>query len=119
MKFLIDENITPDVVPIFKDCGLAAYHINELKSHKDQRVVDDQLRRLSIQKGYIIVTKDDDFVGSFVNRKVPDKVVFLYGMQSKELVLERIRELVPRLKKWIEDHDFIEITETTVRFPFE
>lgn len=118
MKFLIDENITPDLVSIFRDEGLTAFHINELKSHSKQRVLDDQLRRLAIQKGYIIVTKDDDFVSSFVSRKVPEKMVFLYGLNSKDVLLSRVGYVIGKLSSWLKIHDFIEIRTDNIRFPF-
>ncbi|WP_420318799.1 DUF5615 family PIN-like protein [Ekhidna sp.] len=118
MKFIIDENISPQVADIFRSHGLQAFHINEMKSHKNQRVVDDQLRRLTIQKGYIIVTKDDDFVKSYVSRKVPEKLVFIYGINEKEPLLARMQEVVPQLSALLETHDFIEIKPNEIRLPF-
>ena len=118
MKFIIDENLSPDLAEMFRMAGLNAYHVNEMKASQKQRIIDDQLRRLAIQKGYVIVTKDDDFVKSYVSRKVPDKIVFIYGMNKKESLLSRMKEVIPTLKDLLTDHDFIEIGETEVRFPF-
>lgn len=118
MTFIIDENITPDLVPIFRKKQLRAYHINELKSRSNQKVNDDQIRRLSFQKGYIIVTKDDDFVKSYVNRKVPEKMIYLYGLDSKSILLDRMDLLTIQLESWIKKHDFIEVKQRTVNFPF-
>lgn len=118
MKFIIDENISPELVTVFHNAGLNAWHINELKTHQKQRIIDDQLRRLSIQKGCIIVTKDDDFVHSFVDRKVPEKLIYLYGLNKKESLLLRLNEIVNRLPDLVLDHDFIEINPSEIRFPF-
>ena len=118
MKFIIDENISPQVAAIFRSFGLSATHINEMKSNKKQRVVDDQLRRLAIQKGYIIVTKDDDFVKSYVSRKVPEKLVYIYGINEKEPLLSRMKEVAPQISSLLETHDFIEVNDREVRFPF-
>ncbi|WP_089355649.1 DUF5615 family PIN-like protein [Ekhidna lutea] len=118
MKFIIDENISPQVAVIFRSHGLHAYHINEMKSNKKQRVKDDQLRSLTIHKGYIIVTKDDDFVKSFVSRKIPEKLIFVYGLEQKESLLTRMEEVIPDLTPLLEKHDFIEINAHEVRFPF-
>ena len=118
LTFIIDENITPDAVNIFKEAGLIAYHVNELKKHSKQRIVDDQLRRLNLQKRYVLVTKDDDFVHSFVNRKVPDKLIFLYGMDSKATLIKRLTPLVAEIADLISQHDFIEINPGEVKFPF-
>ncbi|WP_425391351.1 DUF5615 family PIN-like protein [Ekhidna sp.] len=118
MKFIIDENISPQVAIIFRSCGLQAFHINEMKSHKNQRVVDDQLRRLAIQKGYVNVTKDDDFVKSYVSRKVPEQMIFIYGINEKEPLLTRMEEVAPQLSTLLESHDFIEVNDREIRFPF-
>ena len=118
MKFVVDENLTPDLAALFRKEGLDAYHINEMKSHKKQRVVDDQLRRLSIQKGYVIITKDDDFVKSYVSRKVPDKMIFIHGSNEKESLLTRMKEVAPHLSTLLETHDFIEVNNKEIRFPF-
>lgn len=118
MKFIIDENLSPELTGVFREEGLAAYHINEMKSHKKQRVIDDQLRRLSIQKGYVIVTKDDDFVKSYVSRKVPEKLMFIYGLETKESLLSRMKEVIPQVSLLFEIHDFIEVRSNEIRFPF-
>ncbi|MEO9868838.1 DUF5615 family PIN-like protein [Ekhidna sp.] len=117
MKFIIDENLPPDLTELFRSEGLESYHVNDIKAKKKQRVLDDQLRRLAIQKGYIIVTKDDDFVRSYVSRKVPDKVVFIYGLEKKESLLSRMKEVIPQLLKLLSNHDFIEVKENELKFP--
>ena len=116
--FIIDENITPDLVDVFKSAGLKAYHVNELKSHQNQRVIDDQLRRLSIQKGYVLITKDDDFVKSFVHRKVPEKMVFLYGLDDKQMLIQRLGQMIPQLSDYLSANDFVEINRKEIKFPF-
>lgn len=116
--YIIDENITPDAVAIFLAAGMQACHINQLKSHTKQRIIDDQLRRLSIRKGYIIVTKDDDFVKSFVDRKVPEKMIFIYGLNSKKSLLSHLKEVIPQFHFLLETHDFIEVNGHELKFPF-
>ncbi len=118
MRFIIDENLPPDLVVIFRSENLEAYHVNEMKGHQKQRIIDDQLRRLSIQKGYIIVTKDDDFVKSYVDRKVPNKLIFIHGLENKESLLTRLKEVIPEIKSLIVLHDFIEIGANSVKLPF-
>ncbi len=117
MKFIIDENLSPDLVEVFETNGLNAMHINQMKSHSKHRVQDDQLRRLAMKKGYIIITKDDDFVKSYVDRKVPEKLVYIFGLDKKEQLLQRMKEVAPDLEKLLLNHDFIEINESEIRFP--
>jgi len=119
MKFIIDENLSPELVPIFREAGLNAWHINEFKSNPKQRIIDDQLRKLSIRKGYIIVTKDDDFVRSFVHRKVPERMIYIHGLETKKVLLARLKEVIIDLSKYCLKCDFIEVNEKELRFPFD
>lgn len=118
LKFIIDENITPEVIPLFKQAGLDAHHVNEMKSHHKQRITDDQLRGLTLRKGYVIVTQDDDFVKSYVDREVPEKLIFMYDLNHKESLLSRIKEVIPEISTLLVEHNFIEINPTEIRFPF-
>lgn len=118
ISYLIDENLSPELIEIFKEQGLNAYHVNHIKRHKNQRVKDDQLRRITLNKRVIIVTKDDDFVKSFVARKVPEKLIFLFGMDKKKELLERMVFCVPMLRELMEKHDFIEINAEEIKTPF-
>ncbi len=118
MKFIVDENITPEAVEIFRSHQLEAYHVNQLKQHSKHRVIDDQLRSLSLRKGYVIITKDDDFVKSYVSRKVPEKIVFIYGLDTKEALISAFQKLVPELEELLKSHDFIEVTSQEIKFPF-
>lgn len=118
ISYLIDENLSPELIEIFKKQGLHAYHVNHIKRHKNQRVKDDQLRRITLNKKVVIVTKDDDFVKSFVARKVPEKLIFIFGMDKKKELLERMVFCVPMLRELMEKHDFIEINADEIKTPF-
>lgn len=118
MNYLIDENITPELCTIFEKNDLIAHHINSFKSNKNHRIIDDQIRRLSLKKGYVVVTKDDDFVKSYVDRKVPEKMVYLYDLSDKRLMLERFEATILLINRLIISHDFIEVNRTELRLPF-
>jgi predicted nuclease of predicted toxin-antitoxin system len=118
MKWLIDENLPPDLIKIFRKKGIAALHVNDLKSVKSQKIKDDQIRHLSLFRGFRIVTRDDDFVKSFVDRKVPDKMIFVYGIESRAEVISRFNSAMDELMLKITEHDFIELTPTNIKTPF-
>ena len=119
MKFLIDENLSPALADLFNTEGLTAYHINQFKAEKKERIRDDQLRRLSLYHEYIIVTRDDDFVSSFVSRKVPEKMIFVFDLDSRPVLIERFRQVVPELPGLMQRYDFLEINPREIRMPFE
>lgn len=118
MKFLIDENITPAVVAIFTRNGLHAHHINQFKSTKTQRIHDDQLRRLSLYREYVIVTRDDDFVSSYVSRKVPDQMIFIYNLDKKDILLDTFSRHIDKIPGLVRQYDFLEINDQGIRMPF-
>ena len=119
MKFIIDENISPDVLPFFLNAGITAIHVNQLKKEKGVSIKDQQLRRLAIYQNWVIVTKDDDFVKSFISRKVPEKLVFLVGLDDKQQLLARIEEIVPELEDLLTKYDFLEVNHSGIKLPFE
>ncbi|MEP0985280.1 DUF5615 family PIN-like protein [Ekhidna sp.] len=118
MRFIVDENLPPELAIDLRENGITAHHVNEMKSNQKQRITDDQLRRLTIRKGYVIITKDDDFVKSYVSRKIPEQMVFIYGLEKKESLLKRMKEVIPQLLDLLTIHDFIEIKEDEMKFPF-
>lgn len=119
MNFLIDENLTPELIKVFENQGFKASHINLLKQHKKQQVKDDQIRGLLLRKDYILITRDDDFVKSYVDRKVPNRMIYLHGLASREEVIQRFKEVFNDLIKLLEMHDFIEMSRNKLTFAFE
>ena len=119
MKFLIDENLPPALAELFQSHGLAAYHINSFKRKHREMVKDHQIRRLALYNDYVIVTRDDDFVKSYVDRKVPDKMIFVFGMHTKNELLNRMDEIMDQLKQLILIYDFLEINPQEIRHPFD
>lgn len=118
MRFLIDENLPVEIEDHFKKYA-EAVHVNRLKSFSRQSIKDYQLRRYALHKKYIIVTRDDDFVKSWVSRKVPEKLIFIYYDGKKEKLLNFLTPHITIVIRLIRDFDFIEVSEKGVRLPFE
>ena len=53
-----------------------------------------------------------------MSRKVPEKLVFIFGLNEKEPLLSRMKEVAPDLEFLLISHDFIEVNDIEVRFPF-
>ncbi len=118
MKFLIDENLPPDLCHVFHEKKIVAHHVNQFKTHQSHRIRDDQLRHLNLFRNYIIVTRDDDFVSSYVNRKVPEQMIFVYGLPYKTDVLQRFNQCIDLLPDLLAQYDFLEISAQNIRSPF-
>ncbi|HXM46333.1 MAG TPA: DUF5615 family PIN-like protein [Pyrinomonadaceae bacterium] len=64
MKFLIDAQLPRRLAAQFRQAGLEAIHTLDLPD--GNRTTDRVINELSIKEQYIVVTKDADFVESFL-----------------------------------------------------
>ena len=86
MKFLVDENLPPVLALWIRDQGYEALHVNDFGA--DLPVSDQAIRQLALHKNWIVITGDDDFVESYVSRKVPEKLVYVFNIKGKDKVME-------------------------------
>jgi predicted nuclease of predicted toxin-antitoxin system len=98
MKILLDANISWKLInllePIFEECK----HVDSIGLNVPARDID--IWDYALRNGYIIITKDNDFVDLLELRGFPPKVVLLKtgNNSSKNLV-----ELLLKTKPMIED----------------
>ena len=73
-RFLLDENLSPRLTSALEDVFPGSVHVRDvqLKGKSDQ-----QIWLFAANKGYTIVTKDDDFRGMSLLRGAPPKVIWL------------------------------------------
>jgi predicted nuclease of predicted toxin-antitoxin system len=117
--FLIDENLSPKLVGLHGDIH-KAIHINQLKPHKKATIKDDLIRKLSLNQSFVLVTKDDDFVKSWVDRKVPEKLIYVYdNFDGLDQLMESYHKSIPRLEAMIIEYDFLEFSNQGIRTPFD
>jgi predicted nuclease of predicted toxin-antitoxin system len=115
---IVDEKLPLELVDYFGEY-LPTSHVNNLKRHSKQKISDDQLRSLSLKRKCIIITKDDDFVRSWVSRKVPEKVVFVHYDGRKSPLLSLLKEYCEIISALVDSHDFIEVSDKGLRLPFD
>ncbi|WP_330203745.1 DUF5615 family PIN-like protein [Cyanobacterium sp. DS4] len=75
MKFLIDAQLPKKLVSLFLDLKQEAIHTLDLP--KQNTTQDEEINELSCQYQYIVVTKDKDFLDSFILRKKPYKLLLI------------------------------------------
>ena len=69
---------------------------------------------------FVLVTKDDDFVKSWVDRKVPEKIIFIYdNFPNLSEMLDAYEKQIPLLESMVTKHDFIEFSNKGIRTPFD
>lgn len=86
MKFLIDAQLPKSLAVFMRENGFDAIHTLELP--KRNATSDSEIRRLSMQKNRIVISKDADFYDSYTSKQEPYKLVYLTvgNLSNKELV---------------------------------
>jgi len=98
MKILLDANIsyklTKTLIPIFGECS----HIDSIGINVPAQ--DIEIWKYAKENGFIIITKDDDFINLMDMKGFPPKVVLLKtgNSSSKSLI-----ELLIKIKPMIDD----------------
>ncbi|HJY30810.1 MAG TPA: DUF5615 family PIN-like protein [Pyrinomonadaceae bacterium] len=113
MKFLIDAQLPRRLATQLQRAGLDATHTLELPD--GNRTTDQALISLSLANQSVLVTKDSDFVESFLLRKEPWKLLLVstgnIGNDELMSLFERnIRQVVEHLNTY----DFIEINQSSI-----
>lgn len=101
MKLLLDENLSPRLVPRIEDLFPGSLHVRSegLKQTPDQRVWE-----YAKSNGISIVTADADFYELAVAFGPPPKVIWLRGCDYPTAVAESlIRGQAIRISEFLED----------------
>jgi len=85
MKFLVDAQLPYGIALFLRDKGFDALHTNDLPDK--EYTTDSQIRNISVSENRIVVTKDYDFVDSFILNKIPEKLLIITtgNIKNKQL----------------------------------
>jgi predicted nuclease of predicted toxin-antitoxin system len=115
MKFLVDAQLPRRLVSRLREAGYEAIHTLDLPL--GNRTPDSMINELSIGEGYVVVTKDADFVNSFHLHRRPHKLLLVSTGNIRNSELESL--LVSNLESITGsfDHfDFIEVNRAAIIF---
>jgi predicted nuclease of predicted toxin-antitoxin system len=108
MKFLVDAQLPRRLTRKLQELGHDTLHTLDLP--KGNRTTDIEINELSIREQRIVITKDADFVNSFIVQHKPYKLLLVSTGNIKNYELEA---LFLRKMQLIEDnfakYDFVEI----------
>ena len=115
MKFLVDAHLPRSLVHRLREVGYDAIHTRDLS--RGNRTPDTVINNLSMREQRIVVTKDEDFVTSFVLYHRPYKLLLVSTGNIKNTELEllfltNVREIAEAFTIY----DFIEINRTSLIF---
>ncbi len=113
MKFLIDAQLPRRLATQIQQAGLEAAHTLELPD--GNRTTDQSLIRLSIAEEAVLVTKDSDFVESFLLKKEPWKLLLVStGNIGNDELLTLFERNIEQVIEHLRTFDFIEINRTSI-----
>jgi len=115
MKFLVDAQLPRRLVVQFRQAGLEAIHTLDLPD--GNRTTDRTINELSIKEQYVVVTKDSDFVESFLLRQEPWKLLLVSTGNISNTWLEALfASTILKVVQGFDTFDFIEMERARLIF---
>ena len=113
MKFLIDAQLPRRLAHQLEVAGFETIHTLDLP--QGNRTTDQSLITLSLKEQYVIVTKDSDFVESFLLKREPWKLLLVStGNIGNDELLRLFQLNLDQLVESFTTFDFIELTRTSM-----
>lgn len=113
MKFLIDANLTFKFARVLKNKGFEILHTDDLPNK--ERTTDSELRKLSVEQNYTIITKDSDFLDSHLIQGIPPKLLMITtgNISNKELLglFDKYFNIIIQL---FSNYDLIELNNDSI-----
>lgn len=107
MRFIIDAHLPKRVASIFQELGHEAIHTSELP---DGNASQDKAIIVTAGEDGVVVSKDDDFLNSFLLHRKPVQFVYVKvgNMRLRELT-ELFQTAAPKLIDLLGQHDLLEL----------
>ena len=115
MKFLVDAHLPQHLAYRLQDAGYDTIHTHDLPL--ENRTPDGAINQISVDEKRIVITKDADFVNSFMIARRPYKLLLvstgnIKNSELEPLFLQNIEQIVEAFATY----DFIEIDRTLIIF---
>ena len=115
MKFLVDAQLPRRLAYQLQDAGYDTIHTRDLPL--ENRTPDAVINETSVREKRVVVTKDADFVNSFLIHRKPYKLLLVSTGNIKNSELEQLfSQNIVQIAEGFATHDFIEIDRTRITF---
>lgn len=113
MKFLVNAQLPRRLIHRLQEFGHEAVHTLDLPL--GNCTPDETINEVSLRENAIVITKDADFVDSFILHRKPYKLLLIStgnvtNADLEALLLQYMTDIV----KGFESHDFIELGRTAL-----
>jgi predicted nuclease of predicted toxin-antitoxin system len=113
MKFLVDAQLPRRIVRRMRELGLDALHTLDLPSAN--RTTDAEICAIAEAEARIVVTKDADFVHSYVlYRRPPQLLLIATGNISNQELEALLLSALPAIVKAFGTGSFVELNRTSL-----
>jgi predicted nuclease of predicted toxin-antitoxin system len=113
VKFLLDAQLPPRLAQELHVRGHHTLHTIHLPLRN--RTPDGDIAALATREGRVLVTKDSDFVTSFLLHRRPHKLLLIStGNVSNDILLRLILENLSMLDSTLSQYDFVELNRFTL-----
>jgi predicted nuclease of predicted toxin-antitoxin system len=113
VNFLIDAQLPRQLARLFRAAGHDSLHTLDLPA--GNRTMDHEINDLSVRDQRVVITKDEDFVNSFLIARRPYKLLLIStgNIRNSEL-MALIAPNIPAIVQIFVGHDFVELTRTAI-----
>lgn len=109
MKFLVDAQLPRRLVFVFRHAGHDAIHTLDLP--QQNITSDSEITTIAIQEERIVVTKDADFVETFILSRRPPKLLVIATGNIRNAALESLLlSALPAITTAFTSHSYLELT---------
>ena len=113
MKFLVDAQLPVRLARFLQASGYDTIHRKDLP--QQNATSDTEINAVSLQQNRIVITKDADFVNSFLTIQQPYKLLLITTRNIKNSELEALLlENSPSLIELFNQHFYIEINRNLI-----
>lgn len=113
MKFIVDAQLPRRLAKFLQDVGYDAIHTLDLPDRN--ATPDSNINTLSIAQERIVITKDSDFVDSFLTIQQPYKLLLISTGNIKNSELEELfGAYLPQIINLLSQHSYIEVNRDTL-----
>lgn len=115
MKFLVDAQLPRRLAQRLREAGHDALHTLDLPL--GNRTADTFISDLSAREHYVVVTKDSDFVNSFILNRRPYKLLLISTGNIRNAELEVLFLLnLEKMAEGFDSFDYIELNQRVLIF---
>lgn len=113
MKFLVDAQLPRRLTRWLQTAGYNAIHTLDLPT--GNKTTDEAINDLSLQDNYVVITKDADFVSSFILQGKPYKLLLVSTGNITNQQLELLfQQNIQQIADLFKTHKFIELDRSSI-----